>query len=98
MTRLYSLKGNSLEPVARGRLASESMIEGWLEKQPELLDLDLLIIGKQVSTEFGGRIDLLGMDADGNLVIIELKRDKTPREIIAQVLDYASWVSGLTTR
>ena len=28
-------------------------------------------------------------------VIIELKRDKTPREITSQVLDYASWIKEL---
>ncbi|MFC0812794.1 nuclease [Paracoccus panacisoli] len=98
MTRLYRLAGDSLEPVSRGRLANESMIEGWLERQPDLLGFDVLIIGRQVVTEFGGRIDLLGIDNDGNLVIVELKRDRTPREIIAQVLDYASWVAALTTR
>jgi hypothetical protein len=29
-------------------------------------------------------------------VLIELERDKTPREIAAQALDYAAWVGGLT--
>jgi len=27
-----------------------------------------------------------------------LKRDKTPRDIVAQILDYASWVSALSTK
>ena len=27
--------------------------------------------------------------------IIELKRDRTPRDVVAQALDYASWVRGL---
>ena len=31
----------------------------------------------------------------GDLVILELKRDRTPRDIVAQALDYASWVQGL---
>jgi hypothetical protein len=30
------------------------------------------------------------------LHVLELKRDRTPREVVAQVLDYASWVSALT--
>lgn len=60
--------------------------------QPNLLGLDVLIVGRQVQTSYGGRIDLLGIDQDGDLAIIELKRDKTPRDIIAQVLDYASWI------
>lgn len=38
------------------------------------------------------------MDEDGNLTIIELKRDRAPREALAQLLDYASWVSELSTR
>lgn len=42
-------------------------------------------------------MNLLGLDVDGNLVLIELKRDRTPREIVAQVLDYASWVAALKT-
>jgi len=98
MTRLYKLSGDNLFPVAPGRLANENLIECWIARQPELLGLDLLVIGRQVITDFGGRIDLLGIDADGNLVIAELKRDRTPREIIAQVIDYASWVSSLSTR
>ena len=28
--------------------------------------------------------------------LLELKRDKTPREVVAQVLDYGSWVSTLS--
>jgi hypothetical protein len=88
-----------LAPVAPGKLAKEDMIQGWIEKQPELLGLDrLMIIGREVATDYGGRIDLLGIDDEGNLVILELKRDRTPRDIIAQVLDYASWVAKLTTR
>jgi len=37
-----------------------------------------------------GEIDLLLMDIEGNLTLVELKRDKTPRDVIAQILDYAS--------
>jgi hypothetical protein len=29
-------------------------------------------------------------------VVLELKRDRTPREIVAQALDYASWVKDLS--
>lgn len=32
---------------------------------------------------------------DGALVLIELKRDRTPREVVAQALDYACWVEKL---
>ena len=55
------------------------------------------MIGRQVDTAFGGRIDLLTIGAGGALSIVEMKRHKTPRDIVAQVLDYASWVSWLDT-
>jgi len=73
------------------------MIEDWVEADPGLLGLDALIIGRQVPTDHGKFIDLLAMDAMGSIIIIELKKDRTPREIVAQVLDYASWVRTLST-
>ena len=42
-----------------------------------------------------GRLDLLGIDELGKLVIVELKRDRTPREAVAQALDYASWLDSV---
>jgi RecB family endonuclease NucS len=49
-----------------------------------------MLIGRQQDTGFGGRIDLLAIAPDGALVLIEIKRDRTPREVVAQALDYAS--------
>jgi hypothetical protein len=60
-----------------------------------LLGQQLLVLGRQVATPHGKFIDLLAMDSDGSLHIVELKRDRTPRDVVAQVLDYASWVSSL---
>jgi len=42
---------------------------------------ELLIVGQQVHTNSGNRLDLLGMDVDGDLHLIELKRDRTPRDM-----------------
>jgi Endonuclease NucS len=86
---------DELVEIKRGHLDLESRLEAWLVKDISLLDRDLLVIGQQVETDFGGYIDLLCLDANGDLVIVELKRDKTPREVTAQVLDYASWVADL---
>jgi len=61
-----------------------------------MLDPGLLVIGREVETDFGDFIDLLCIDAAGDLVVVELKRDKTPREITAQALDYGSWVVDLS--
>lgn len=63
---------------------------------PEILSGEWLLIGRQEQTGLGGRIDLLAIAPDASLVLIELKRNRTPREIVAQALDYASWVDQLT--
>ncbi len=55
-----------------------------------------MIIGHQEPTLDKGRIDLLVIAPDASLILIELKRDRTPREVVAQALDYASWVDDLT--
>ena len=97
MTSLYAISNGNLRPAIRRALSNESMIENWVENDPGLLGLDAMIIGRQVPTDHGKFIDLLAMDAKGELIIIELKKDRTPRDIVAQVLDYASWVRTLTT-
>jgi hypothetical protein len=97
VTKLWSISGKNLELLAVERLNSEDRLETWLEDDVGILDSDILLIGRQVGTAHGGRIDLLGIGSDGSISIIELKRDKTPRDIVAQVLDYASWVRRLDT-
>ena len=77
-------------------LDKETKLENVLLKDLGVLDPDLLLVGKQVLTSFGKRIDLLAIDSQGDLVVIELKRDKTPRDVVGQALDYASWVQGIS--
>jgi len=78
------------------RLSSEQQLEEMIVRDPRILSSEWMLIGRQERTADGGRIDLLAIAPDGSLVLIELKRDRTPREIVAQALDYAAWVSGLT--
>jgi hypothetical protein len=79
-----------------GRLASEQQLEEMIVADLAILSSEWMLIGRQEITPFGGRIDLLAIAPDASLVLIELKRDKTPREIVAQALDYASWIESLT--
>lgn len=81
--------------LAAGKLVSENKLEEMIVADPSILSSEWMLIGRQVSTSHGGRIDLLAIAPDGSLVLIELKRDRTPREVIAQALDYASWVGEL---
>ncbi len=87
--------GEKPEALPQGRLASEQLLEQMIVRDPSILSSEWLLIGQQESTGHGGRIDLLAIAPDGSLVLIELKRDRTPREIAAQALDYASWVENL---
>jgi len=87
--------GNKIERVAFSPLPSEERLEDIIANDISILDPNLLLIGRQVPTSFNKVVDLLAMDADGKLVVIELKRDKTPRDVVAQLLDYGSWVKGL---
>ena len=97
MTRLFRIQDGKLSPAPVRALPREDMIEDWVEADLSLVGVAGIVIGRQVRTNHGGTIDLLVLDEDGNLVIIELKRDKTPRDVVAQALDYASWVHGLST-
>ncbi len=83
-------------PLNLGKLASEQMLEDMIVREPGILSAEWMLIGRQEQTGFGGRIDLLAIAPDGSLVLIELKRSRTPREIVAQALDYAAWVENLS--
>ena len=75
----------------------EERLEDAIADDISILDGNLMVIGRQVMTSFGKTIDLLAIDEDGDLIVIELKRDKTPRDSVAQALDYGSWVHSLPT-
>jgi len=62
---------------------------------PDILSEQWMIIGRQEDTGLGGRIDLLAIAPDGTLILIELKRGRTPREVVAQAIDYATWLEQL---
>jgi hypothetical protein len=88
--------GQQPTPLTTAKLASEQQLEDMIVREPAILSSQWMLIGRQEVTSHGGRIDLLAIAPDGSLVLIELKRDRTPREIVAQALDYASWVAELT--
>ncbi|HEX8393891.1 MAG TPA: endonuclease NucS domain-containing protein [Longimicrobium sp.] len=71
------------------------MLENLLVNSPELLQPELVLVGRQVPTA-GGPLDLLGVDAEGRLIVFELKRGVLTREAVAQVLDYASDLAAMS--
>jgi len=87
---------DKLTEINHAQLDLEQRLQEWLAKDISILDPGLLVIGREVKTDFGGYIDILCVDEVGDLTIVELKRNKTPREVTAQVLDYASWVADIS--
>lgn len=72
-------------------------LQEWLANNPEALGEDILIIQKEFDgfNDTNERLDLLGVDKLGNLVVIENKLDDTGKDVTWQVLKYASYCSTL---
>jgi len=84
----------------------EDAIEEFLRKNINVIadedDETLLIVGKQVTDSERGRSDLTAVDKDGNIVLIEIKRDlkdskhrKEPMEL--QAIRYAASLARIET-
>lgn len=92
---LWQINSSKPVPVVEINFDKEKELEEILCNDISLLNQDWLVIGRQVLTSFNKYIDLLAIDKNGSIIIIELKRDKTPRDVVAQAIDYASWVEEL---
>ena len=77
----------------------EKVLENWIERNPHIIldGEDIAIFARQPRTTYNKSLDLLGVDKTGATVIIELKRGETPRDVVAQTLEYAAWVDTLTS-
>jgi hypothetical protein len=94
---LWRVDGESVEQVPQSGISSEERLEDILEQRIDILGLGSLFqVGRQVVTDFGKRIDMLAIDGQGDLFAIELKKDRTPREVVAQALEYGYWVQSLS--
>ncbi len=74
----------------------EKNIENWVAQHPEILfpNEEILIFGQSISGL--SMADVLALDARGNLIIIEIKRDWSDRGTIGQLLEYAAKLSDIT--
>ena len=84
------------KPLQVASLLDEKELELLLRDNIEILNKGWLVISNQVKTDAGKFIDILCIDHDGDMVVVELKKDLTPREVTAQVIDYAASVSKMT--
>ncbi|MEQ1697331.1 MAG: endonuclease NucS domain-containing protein [Hyphomicrobiaceae bacterium] len=87
--------GAAPAPLAEATLPKEELLEDMIVAAPSILHDQWMLVGRQCVTGFSGRIDLIAIAPDGSLVLIELKRDRTPRDVVAQAIDYATFVEEL---
>ncbi|NMC68220.1 MAG: DUF4268 domain-containing protein [Spirochaetales bacterium] len=99
----YSKKSKKISACIETDLKSHNIlerqdIEKWIENYPDILGEELLIITTEYDKfdKTNERLDLLAIDKNGNLVIIELKRDNTGKNVELQALKYAAYCSTLT--
>lgn len=73
-------------------------IQEWVESNPSILGEELLIISKENSffDNTGERPDLIALDRNGNIVVIELKRDDSGTNLEWQAIKHASYLSKFT--
>lgn len=91
---LWRVANGAPRRLQSGGVPLESQLETYIETDPSLLGERLMLIGRQVNTGFG-YVDLLAVDSEGDVHVLELKRDRTPREVVAQVIDYGAWAGAL---
>ena len=84
-------------PVALKGMDFEQQLQEIVAADLSIVEPGLLVIGREVIMRSSGKIDILALDADGNVVVIELKRNRTPRDVVAQALDYASQARHMTS-
>ncbi len=93
--QLWSIDGSEVAQLQpSSRTESEQLLEETLVQNPGLLMKGLTLVGRQTPTA-GGPLDLLGVDAEGRLVVFELKRGTLSRGAVAQIIDYASYLDDL---
>lgn len=89
---VYRIDSDDLSRVEEQELSSEKSLENYLIRSDgaEIGGVEVLYLDQQGSPGEGGIFDIIGVDEQGDVVIIELKRGRSPRDIVAQALEYAA--------
>lgn len=89
---IYNIDEDTMSRIPEADVQYEENLEQRLIKTQaaKIGGVEILYLGRQGTTEHGKQYDIVGVDEDGDLVVVELKRGETPRRVIAQALDYTS--------
>lgn len=105
MDHLFAVAGRSATPISPTGLAAEGLLERqhlqeWVIDNAQVLGESVLVITAEFDrwADTDGvpardRLDVLGLDATGRLVVVELKRGTADRDVHLQAITYAALVS-----
>lgn len=106
--RVFTVEGETATPavpisLAEAGLRERDDLQEWVISHPEILGPDVLVITFEFDrwrSSSGDRerdrLDVLGIDAEGRIVVAELKRDKAPETVEMQAIKYAALASRFT--
>lgn len=89
--------------LADAGLTERSHLQEWVLAHPQILGSDVLIVTFEFDRwkSYSGqlerdRLDILGLDSSGRLVVTELKRDRASDTVEMQAIKYAAMASRFT--
>lgn len=106
---VFTVDGSKAVPAKSISLAEAGLLERyhlqeWVLAHPEMLGPGVMVVTFEFDRwqSHGGaaekdRLDILGLDREGRLVIAELKRDLAPDTVTMQSLKYAAMASRFTS-
>lgn len=100
---IYQVTDTTLKPIAETTFGAEGIMERrdlqrLLRDQISVLGDDLMVVAEEFGdwVDSSRRIDLLCIDADANLVVVELKRTDDGGHMELQALRYAAMIARMT--
>ncbi len=100
---IFRLTKDAIEPLTESAFHERGVkeradLQRLLRANIAVVATDVLIIAEEFADweDSRRRIDLLGVDRDGNIVVIELKRDDDGGHMELQAIRYAAMVSTMT--
>jgi hypothetical protein len=97
MTILFRSQGGKWTKVAKFEFENEAQLQELIYASPELIgdDHTAAVFTREVGLPGSGYTDLIGVDTDGNILVVETKLAKNPeirRKVIGQVVEYAAYL------
>jgi hypothetical protein len=107
MAHLFTINGAKATALLATTMTASGLyevqhLEQWVVQHPEVLGEGVLIVatqfdkwGSTAGDQAAERLDILGLDSNGQLVVVELKRD-SDRRVHLQAITYAALVANFS--